>query len=108
MKSKKTGQEPEHVQLNRWSEPATEVDALYEIVTAIAVLVEATNTQTTAIVSAIHKQTSEIEDLQDVLRATNEILIQRHLYGRAGKDLARVQEQIEKAKKTLLRQGKKA
>jgi len=88
-----------------FNDPAQVSLAFYSIRTSIERQTKALEAQASALVKAIREQTSVLEDLGDVLRATNEILIQRHLSDKAGKDLARVREQIETAKKTLLRQG---
>ena len=82
--------------------------AFYSIGHAIDRQTKAQLAQTSAIIKALREETSEIEALADVLRATNEILIQREIRKRDKSDdlgiiyhggaADRVRKQIEAAK----------
>jgi len=86
-----------------FNDPAQVSLAFYSISHAIDRMVKAMEAQTAALLKVIREQNSMLEDLADVLRATNEILIQSALEKRSGRDLVSVRQKIEVAKKTLMR-----
>jgi len=85
------------------NDPAQVSLAFYSIRSSIERLVKATEAQTAVLTKALRSQTEVIEEMTDVLRATNEILVQSALEKRSGRDLTRVRKQIAAAKKTLTR-----
>lgn len=88
-----------------FNDPAQVSLAFYSIRSSIERLVKATEAQTAALVKVFREQNSELKDLGDVLRATNEILIQQTILKRDKADREDVKAKIETARKRLLRKA---